>query len=180
MVRNQRPKKVLCVGSMYGYIPYMLAKACQDNGYGSVDFVDANRDMKSNKNKKNHFYGQGFWQRKNLEKHFDYFLDKKYIKIHVTKTKNFANKYPKKKYDLIYLDGDHSYKGAKLDLKLFWPKLNKDGFMCFHDIHLVFPDIMGVEYSYKKFWEELMKKQTYQYKFELSNHYSGLGFLQKL
>ena len=37
---------------------------------------------------------------------------------------------------------------------------------------------MDLELGYKKIWQELIK--TKKFKFELSNHYSGLGFLQKL
>ena len=99
-------------------------------------------------------------------------------------TKEFAKKYKKNKYDYICLDGDHSYAGATLDMKLFWPKLNKEGFVSFHDIHLEKNFLkkeardMDLELGYKKIWQELIK--TKKFKFELSNHYSGLGFLQKL
>jgi hypothetical protein len=39
-----RPKRVLCVGSRYGYIPAICAYACKENNYGVVDFVDAGFD----------------------------------------------------------------------------------------------------------------------------------------
>ena len=63
MVRNQKPKKILCVGSMYGYIPYMLAKACEDNGFGKVDFVDAGYNLKEKVDESVHYFGQGFWKK---------------------------------------------------------------------------------------------------------------------
>lgn len=184
MIRNQKPKKALIVGSMYGYIPYMMAKACEENGFGKVDFIDAGFDIKDKTNKNTHYFGQGFWSKKTAKKHFSYLLDPKYIDIHVMTTQEFARKYPKNNYDYICLDGDHSYKGAKLDLQLFWSKLNKEGFISFHDIHLKKEfwkkeaREMALELGYRKFWQELVK--TRKYKFELSNHYSGLGFLQKL
>lgn len=184
MIRNQKPRKALIVGSMFGYIPYMMARACEENGFGKVDFVDASFDLKDKSDKKTHYFGHGFWNKKTSKKHFSYLLNPKYIDIYVMTTKEFAEKYPQNKYDYICLDGDHSYNGAKLDLKLFWPKLNKEGFISFHDIHLKKEFLkkeareMDLELGYKKIWQELIK--TNKYKFELSNHYSGLGFLQKL
>lgn len=34
---------------------------------------------------------------------------------------------------LVYIDGDHSYKGVKSDIAAWWPKLMKGGLMAFHD-----------------------------------------------
>jgi len=184
MIRNQKPKKVLCVGSMYGFIPYMMTKACEDNSFGKVDFVDAGYSLKNKNDKKTHYFGQGFWKKETIKKHFSYFLNQKYINTYIMTTKKFVKEYPMKKYDYICLDGDHSYKGAKNDLKMFWPKLNNEGFLSFHDIHLQENFLkkearnMNLEFGYKKIWKELIK--TKNFKFELSNHYSGLGFLQKI
>lgn len=184
MIKNQKPKRVLIVGSMFGYIPYMMAKACEENGFGKIDFVDASFDLKDEDDKNTHYFGHGFWNKKTAKKHFSYLLNPKYIDMHVMTTEKFAKKYPQNNYDYICLDGDHSYKGAKLDLKLFWPRLNKEGFISFHDIHLKKEFLkkeareMDLELGYRKIWQELIK--TKKYKFELSNHYSGLGFLQKL
>ena len=38
------------------------------------------------------------------------------------------------KFDLIHVDGDHSYEGAMLDLNNCFNLLNKDGFLVFDDI----------------------------------------------
>lgn len=184
MIKNQKPKRILIVGSMYGYIPYMMAKACEENGIGKVDFVDASFDLKETDDKDTHYFGHGFWKKEMVKKHFSYFLDPKYINMHIMTTKEFARKFPKRKYDYICLDGDHSISGAKTDMRLFWPKLNKEGFISFHDIHLKKEFLnkearnMDLELGYRKIWKELVK--TKKYKFELSNHYSGLGFLQKI
>lgn len=184
IVRSQKPKNILCVGSMYGYIPYMLAKACEDNVLGYVDFVDAGYNIENAQNKETHYFGQGFWKKETIKQHFSYLLNFNFIKTHIMTTKVFAKKYPQKTYDYVYLDGDHSYKGAKTDLKLFWPKLKKNGFIVFHDIHLQESFLKkearnyGLEFGYQKIWKELIK--TKKYKFEMSNQYSGLGFIQKI
>ena len=41
LIRQQKPKKLLCIGSRYGFIPAVMAQACKDNNLGKVDFVDA-------------------------------------------------------------------------------------------------------------------------------------------
>jgi len=96
MIRNQKPKKILCVGSMYGYIPYMLAKACEENGFGHVDFIDVGFNLKDSNDKMTHYFGQDFWKKETIKKHFSYFLDPKFIKTYIMTTKIFAKKYPKK------------------------------------------------------------------------------------
>jgi len=173
MIRNQRPKRILCIGSMYGFIPYMMAKACNENKKGHVDFVDAGFDIKNDKG--NNYYGQGFWNKTTTKEHFKYLNVNNYINTFIMTSAKFAKK-NKEKYDYIYLDGDHSYKGALKNLKLYWPKLSKEGFICFHDIH--FDRILrGMLFEHGKMWRNL---SLMPYKFELSNHYSGLGFIQKL
>ena len=175
LIRNFRPKRILCVGSMYGFIPYMMARACEENKKGKVDFVDAGFDINKKSDNIKHSFGQGFWRNVDLQKHFSYLLDNKYIETFVMTTAEFAKK-NKEKYDFIYLDGDHTYEGGKLDLKLFWPRLKTDGFLCYHDIH--FKKILaGITFGYWKVWEELSISK--RFKIEVSNNYSGLGFVQK-
>lgn len=39
-------------------------------------------------------------------------------------------------FDVIYIDGDHSYEGVKRDLELSLPKLKRGGFLCGHDYEM--------------------------------------------
>lgn len=176
MVRNQRPKRILCIGSMYGFIPYMLAKGCMENNVGHVDFVDAGYDINSPGDSKKHIFGQGFWKQKNIQSHFHFLLNKKFITLHVMTSQEYAKKYPTRQYDYIYLDGDHRYKGARSDFKTFWPRLREGGFITLHDIHFD-TTYGGITFEQWRLWEELVN--TYPYKIELYNHYSGLGLIQK-
>lgn len=177
LTRNQRPRRVLAIGSMYGFIPFMLAKACEENRFGHVDFVDAGFDMHDEGDAKQHIFGQGFWRRPEAENHFSYLLDSSRITFYRMKTADFAKKFPRRKYDYIYLDGDHRYRGAKADFKAFWPRLKEGGYMAIHDIHFD-TTAGGIYFEMWKLWEELVKK--YPYKIELYNEYSGLGIVQKL
>ena len=175
IIRNARPKRILCIGSMYGFIPYMLANACEENGQGHVDFVDAGYDASDKDDASRHMFGQGFWKRISPTSHFKYLLRGKYVSTYVMTSGEFAKKY-KFKYDYVYIDGDHSYEGAIKDIRLFWPRLKKDGFICLHDIHLK-KTYGKVKIEYWKAWRDL---SPMPFKFELSNHFSGLGFIQKI
>jgi len=59
-------------------------------------------------------------------------------------------------YDLIFIDGDHSYEGVKIDFELYKELLSNRGVILFHDIdpnHISPGDAGGGEVL--KFWEEL-------------------------
>src|ERR1041385_1307505 len=42
LITNLRPERVLAIGSRHGYVPSILALALKANGFGTLDFVDAN------------------------------------------------------------------------------------------------------------------------------------------
>ena len=42
LITNLRPERVLAIGSRHGYVPSILALALKTNGFGTIDFVDAN------------------------------------------------------------------------------------------------------------------------------------------
>lgn len=35
--------------------------------------------------------------------------------------------------DMVFVDGDHSYEGAKRDIETWWPRLKDGGLLCGHD-----------------------------------------------
>lgn len=171
LIRQQKPKNLLCIGSRYGYIPAIMAQACKDNNFGKVDFVDAGYGEKD----KNHWTGEAFWKTEKGVNCFKNFNLEKYIKIHVQTTKNFKQKCENKKYDYIYIDGDHSYKGVSFDTKIFWPLLNKNGYVVFHDISVKHECPEG-EYGVWKLFEEFSKNKS-NIKIDYKN--SGLGIIKK-
>lgn len=171
LIRQQKPLNLLCIGSRYGYIPALMAQACKDNGFGKVDFVDAG----FGENDQNHWTGKAFWKTDSGKNCFENFNLGEFINIHVKTSKKFEQKNKNKKYDYIYIDGDHSYKGINYDAKTFWPKLNRKGYMLFHDIN-VKGKLPEGEYGVHKFFNKFSKN-----KLCIKIHYSksGLGILQK-
>ncbi len=172
-IRNIKPTNILCIGSRKGFIPVILALACKDNNFGHVDFVDAGYDQDDHSK---HWSGVGFWKKGDVKEHFARFGVSSYLTTYVMTTKEFAVKYPERTYQYIYIDGDHSYEGVKLDYKLFWKRLEKNGFMSFHDViakGYLDKGLFGVW----KLWAEIKDKNSIVFPFPKD---SGLGFIQKL
>jgi hypothetical protein len=170
-LRSIKPNHVLCVGSRHGYIPSILAQACKDNGFGSVDFVDAG----FGEDDENNWTGEGYWKTKSGEATFLKFDLHNFITLHVMTTDQFKKKLGKKiKYDYIYIDGDHSYKGVTRDYDLFWPTLRSGGFMSFHDVSIKGTKTEG-EYGVWKLWKKISKKNALTFDYLGS----GLGIIQK-
>lgn len=174
LIRNLKPKNILCIGSKYGFIPSICALACKDNGFGKVDFVDAGFDIKNFSGPDVHWGGVGFWKKCHPKKYFSKFGLGDYIDLYVMTSSDFSKKFFKKKYDYVYLDGDHSYSGVKNDFDLFWKKLNKRGFLVLHDISS--PDKDGNVYGTRKLWSEIKKNNKVAFEFAQD---PGLGVIQK-
>ena len=85
----------------------------------------------------------------------------------------------KKKIDLLFIDGDHSYEGVKKDFELYKSSVSKNGIVAFHDI---VPDSFsrtGVKTSsyvgeVPKFWNEIKKNYNYE-EFIESKDQDGCG-----
>ncbi|MEK7587830.1 MAG: class I SAM-dependent methyltransferase [Patescibacteria group bacterium] len=174
LIRVLQPKRVLCIGSRYGYIPAICALACRDNQKGMVDFVDAGYDQ-ANPKHKSHWGGVGFWNTQEGGHIFEKFNLEHYITMHIMTTQKFKKLYPSHTWSYIHVDGDHSYAGVESDFRFFWPKLTKGGFMAFHDIHTKHTN--DLDYGIHQFWQELRLKKIYNM-IEFPGTF-GLGIIQK-
>ena len=56
------------------------------------------------------------------------------------------DKQPDSSYDVIYIDGDHSYEAAKRDAEVSARKLKADGILIFND-YIIFDYLGGVPYG---------------------------------
>jgi predicted O-methyltransferase YrrM len=56
--------------------------------------------------------------------------------------------------DLLFIDGDHSYAGAKSDFEMYSEFVGRDGLVAFHDI-MMFPETWGRGFDVGIFWREL-------------------------
>lgn len=75
---------------------------------------------------------------------------------HNKKTKTVVeNLLGKKKFDFIFIDGDHTYDGVKKDCEMFKDLLSKNGIIAFHDIVPGPESAVGGAF---KFWDEIKIK----------------------
>lgn len=173
-IRNVKPKRVLVIGSRYGFIPAVCALACRENKKGKVDFVDAGYDQ-DNPMHKNHWGGVGFWTKADVNKHFAEFNLEKYLKTHIETSLEFFEKKPHSQYGYIYIDGDHTYDGVKSDFEHSWSLLEQGGMMSLHDIHI--QKIGDLTLGVHKLWRELKYSKKYNM-IDISGEF-GLGLIQK-
>lgn len=82
------------------------------------------------------------------------------------------------KLDFLYIDGDHTYKGVRMDFQMYSPLVKEGGIIAFHDIVKVSPEKF-VEVN--KFWKEI--KNKYKYKEIVDNWEQGecgIGYIYYL
>jgi len=96
---------------------------------------------------------------------------------HQTKTlRKIQHILGKNKLDLLFIDGDHSYKGVKQDFQMYAPLVKENGIIVFHDIVKVPDENMNVN----KFWNEI--KTEFNYK-EIVDDWNqgkcGIGIIMK-
>ena len=76
--------------------------------------------------------------------------------------------------DLLFIDGDHSYEGVKLDYMKYKELVSPGGYICFHDIndsdhHRAQNCFVG------KFWNELVGEKL---EFNMKEDWAGIGVLR--
>lgn len=173
LVRNVRAEKVLVVGSQKGYVPAVMALACKDEGNGKVVFVDASYDFREEDKERSgkSWGGLGIWD-KLPDDFWEPLGIEDFIELNVMTTEEYCGM-SEDLFDVIFIDGDHSYEGVKKDYELLWPKLKQGGLMIFHDI-LVDRETEWGKCGVKQFWDELDKKE-----FLVINYDVGMGVIRK-
>jgi predicted O-methyltransferase YrrM len=82
-----------------------------------------------------------------------------------------------RKLDFLFIDGDHTYEGVKMDFQMYNPLVKKGGLIAFHDIVEV-PDADDVEVDL--FWKEIKKEFKYEEWVEDWNQgMCGIGLIYK-
>jgi predicted O-methyltransferase YrrM len=127
------PKIIIEIGSWKGQSTVTMAKACKpDVKIYCIDTWLGSHEFRTNKKlyggefdlMELHGYPQVYYQFLSNIVH-NGVLDK--IEVVPATSENAAPHMPIA--DLIYVDGQHTYKGVKEDLENFWPKLREGGIM---------------------------------------------------
>ena len=136
IIQHMRAKTCLCIGSGGGYIPRIMTQARldlweqgifdgdKDMNWGDIGVtyvidacngVGGNTDLEDESSfYRKHFYPR-FIKETSERAYYDFFV-KQDIKI-----------------DVLFIDGDHSYEGVKLDFELYSKLLNDTGVIFIHD-----------------------------------------------
>ncbi len=82
----------------------------------------------------------------NLDHEFNvltnYFKGQEEVKLHKGKSENIIANFPDDYFDVIYIDGDHSYEGVSIDLNLARKKVKPGGIISGHDYAFNFLPVM--------------------------------------
>jgi predicted O-methyltransferase YrrM len=79
--------------------------------------------------------------------------------------------------DLLFIDGDHTYKGVKQDYEMYSPLVKKGGMIVFHDI-CDHPAMLDVEVM--KYWKEVKRgKKTVEFIDLKDKTWGGIGVILK-
>lgn len=74
------------------------------------------------------------------------------VHIHKGKSDIILNNFIDDYFDIIYIDGDHTYEGVKIDMEVSYRKVKPRGMICGHDY--VSPKFEGVVRAVNEFCEE--------------------------
>jgi predicted O-methyltransferase YrrM len=158
LVRIERPKRVVCIGSWRGFVPIVLASALRDNGKGGrLTFIDPS-------------LADDFWM--NPQRTRDWFasfgLDN--VEHHLSTTQDFVGSDAFHAIDpvgLLFVDGFHSEEQARFDHEAFIDKLTDDAIVLFHDsIRPSHTGIYGADAAYVhtayRYLDELARRHDLQ------------------
>lgn len=153
LIQHMRYKNCVCIGSGGGFIPRIMTQARVDlydqgifegnrdynwGDIGSTYVVDPCNGIggQSGVDDMNGFYQTNFWPRfikETSENAYYNFFVREDIKI-----------------DLLFIDGDHSYEGVKLDFDLYSKILNPNGLILIHDTNSNFSETLITSEDAKK------------------------------
>lgn len=76
--------------------------------------------------------------------------------------------------DLLFIDGDHTYEGVKMDWTMYSPLLRTGGLVVFHDVAGNYGDT-----QVKRFWDSIKTGYEYREHMVHPDGYYGIGLLFK-
>jgi cephalosporin hydroxylase len=168
-----KPTKFIEIGSLYGWtLQHFIHYAEEGSRALSIDlpvrhFVGP-QDRRVEKQEDNYKNVWPLWAKaKKCKLHL--ITNQSQHPKTLDKTKEIFNN---EKIDFLFIDGDHSYTGVKMDYEMYSPLVRQGGIVAFHDIG------QNEEGGCNKFWNEI-KSTTAGFKEILfdSNQEKGIGVL---
>lgn len=81
-----------------------------------------------------------------------------------------------RKFDFLFIDGDHSYEGVKKDFEMYGPLVEKGGIVAFHDIKDT-QHHRDINVFVPPFWKEIKEKYPHREFVDDSVGWGGIGVL---
>ncbi len=135
LLQSNPPKRILEVGVDKGYLCETWRRAFPNADVTGIDISDGAL----------------------VYKDFNFIL----ADTHVTDTRDNLLSSGRVAFDLIFIDGDHSYSGVRRDFEMFGPLIASGGVIAFHDIMRDpenVPHHEGVEV--RRFFDEIKQKHA--------------------
>lgn len=135
LARNLKPRTVVEIGCFIGYSSICFAQAMEDNGQdnGTVYGIDLFQPHIENPLFLKESIDNPLQLAENNVKKAGLEHRITFIKGSASLlAKDFLNKI--ENIDILFIDGDHSYKGVIDDYNLYHPRVRKGGLIVFHDI----------------------------------------------
>ncbi len=165
---KKRPKIVLEIGTGNGGTLLLLTRLSAPDA--SIFSIDKGRDFRK--------YNRGIFYKSFLtnKQKLHYFRKGSHLQ---STLRDIKKDLKDNKIDVLFIDGDHKYRGVKRDFEMYGPLVKKNGIIAFHDIVLTPPRRFPVG-EVNKFWNEI--KENYEYK-ELvedwNQKWGGIGVIKK-
>lgn len=145
VIQRIRPRTVIEIGTGWGGTLFLFAAVA------SPDAILVSIDLPSS------LFGRGYpgWK-ESLYKSFA--RDRQMIELvrgnsHQASSVEAVERILKNRpVDVLFIDGDHTYEGVKMDFELYSPMVRKGGLIALHDIT---PSLHNIEIEVPQFWREL-------------------------
>ena len=157
-----KPKNIIELGTHYGCSFFAMCQSMKDNQLNiklyAVDTWEGDEQAG--------FYGNEVWESVNkIKQHC--FSEQNTVFMRML-FNDAVKEFDDETFDLIHIDGLHTYEAVSEDFQNWLPKLKKDGVILFHDVN------SEKKYGTNVFWKEIKQKYSYYFEFK---HSWGLGLL---
>jgi hypothetical protein len=160
LVRTLRPKRILVIGSGFGFSVVCLALGLKDNDQGQLTFIDPSYSVLKEGPFKT-VGGTGKWNEPGkVTEHFRQFGVSHLVTHHKLTSEQFFSSYRANRMpsvDVAFIDGSHAYKDVKYDFLKTLEHVHKNSYIFLHDTHIYIREML--HHAGVKRWLKIIKRQ---------------------